>query len=140
MLELQHELALTRIYKHDARYQGSAEDIITAIFSELANYSMTPGWSGAGFTRLVMELADMPGHPARAIAHRHKMEVEDWWAGLLKRADVASPRERAGEVMLLMEGAMALILSHGDRKYASAAASAAIELVSGSARRKTRPG
>jgi len=91
---------------------GSADEIITARFSELAKWSMTPGWTGAGFTRLVMELADLPGHPARAIAHRHKAEVEAWWAGLLRKAGVASPREWAREVALLMEGAMALILIH----------------------------
>jgi hypothetical protein len=32
--------------------------------------SSTPRWSGSGFTRLVVELADLPGHPARAIARR----------------------------------------------------------------------
>ena len=138
VLELQHELALTRIHKYDDRYQGSAEDIVTAVFSELAKWSMKPGWTGAGFTRLVVELADMPGHPARVIAHRHKAKVEDWWTGLLDRADVASPRERAGEMMLLMEGAMVMILIHGDRKYAATATRAAIQLISGNARKKHR--
>jgi len=45
--------------------------------------------------------------------------------------------ERAREVMLLMEGAMAMILIHGDRNYANAAARAAKTLVSGHLPRRT---
>ena len=58
----------------------------------------------AGFTRLVMELADLPGHPARAIAHRHKAAMEAWWESLLAKAGVSSPAERAREVVLLHRG------------------------------------
>jgi hypothetical protein len=76
-----------------------------------------------------MELADLPGHPARTIARRHKSAMEGWWAGVLERASVPSPLERAREVVLLIEGATALILIHGDRSYAEAAARAAKRLV-----------
>ena len=51
--------------------------------------------------------------------------METWIADGLAAADVASPRERSREVMLLMEGAMLLMLIHGDRSYAKAAADAA---------------
>jgi AcrR family transcriptional regulator len=132
VLELHSELALARIRKYEDRYSGSAEEIIGVLFSELAKWSAKPGWTGAGFTRLVMELADLPGHPARAIARRHKAAVEAWWASLLEKAGASSPLERAREVMLLMEGTTALILIHGDRSYADAAAEAAKRLVSGS--------
>jgi hypothetical protein len=76
-----------------------------------------------------MELADLPGHPARAIARRHKAAMEDWCAGLLERAHVAAPRERAREVVLLLEGTTALIVIHGNRGYADAAAEAAKRLL-----------
>jgi hypothetical protein len=55
--------------------------------------------------------------------------VEHWLADALAAARVASPRVRAREMMLLMEGAMALMLIHGDRGYAKAAARAAKTLV-----------
>lgn len=135
VLELNSELALARIRKREHRYSGSADEILSVLFSDLAKWSATPGWTGAGFTRLVMELADLPGHPARSVARRHKVAMESWWAGLLQKAHVAAPAERAREVMLLMEGAMALILIHGDRGYADAAAHAARRLVGGT---KTR--
>ena len=115
VLELHHELALARIRKYEDRYSGSADEIVDVLFAELAKWSAKPGWTGAGFTRLAMELADLPGHPARAIAHRHKAAMEAWWAGLLEKAGVPSPAERAREIVLLLEGATALILIHGDR-------------------------
>ncbi len=35
-----------------------------------------PGWMGSGFTRIVMELADRPGHPVHKIARAHKKAIE----------------------------------------------------------------
>jgi AcrR family transcriptional regulator len=129
MLKIQSELALQRVRKHEAQYSGSADEIVGVLFDELARWSAKPGWTGTGFTRLVMELADLPGHPARAAAKRHKAAMEDWCRGLLERAGVASPAERAREVVLLLEGTVALILIHGDRSYAETAANAARRLM-----------
>ena len=137
VLEVQGELALARIRKREPRYSGNSDEILSILFSDLAKWSATPGWTGAGFTRLVMELADLPGHPARAVARRHKVALEAWWTGLLRKAGVAAPAERPREVMLLMEGAMAMILIHGDRNYANTAARAAKTLVSGNPPRRT---
>jgi AcrR family transcriptional regulator len=139
VLELHHELALARVQKYADRYSGSADEILTVLFAELARWSAKPGWTGAGFTRLAMELADLPGHPARAVARRHKAALEAWWAGLLGGAGVPSSRERAREVVLLMEGATALVLIHGDRSYADAAAGAAKRLVGEAAPAPLRP-
>lgn len=132
VLALHSELALARIRKYEGRYSGSPDQIIEILFSELAKWSAKPSWTGAGFTRLVMELADLKGHPARDIAHRHKAAMETWLASFLEKARVSSPLERAREVALLIEGATALILIHGDRSYAEAAGRAAKTLVSGS--------
>lgn len=129
VLDLQHELALARIRKYESRYSGNANNIVTVLFSELAKWSIKPGWTGAGFTRLVMEPADLPDHPARAVAHRHKAAVERWYTELFAKARVSSPSKRAREVALLVEGATALILIHGDRSYAETAAQAAKRLV-----------
>ncbi len=138
MLDRHSELALERVRKHDARYSGSADEIVTVLFTELAKWSAKPGWTGAGFTRLAMELADLPGHPARAIARRHKAAMENWCAGLLERAGVAGPRERARELVLLLEGTTALIVIHGDRSYADAALEAAKRLLGPQSRTRRR--
>jgi AcrR family transcriptional regulator len=136
VLDLQNDFALARIRKHLEHPPDNAEEIVDALFLELAKWSEKPGWTGAGFTRLAMELADLPGHPARAVARRHKSAVEDWWAKVLEKVGVASAAKRARELVLLMEGATALILIHGDRRYADAAADAARALF----RQSARPG
>jgi AcrR family transcriptional regulator len=105
------------------------EELIDSFFGELANWAAKPRWSGGGFTRVAVELADLRGHPARAIARKHKAAVEAWLADRFIAARVPSPRVRAREVMLLMEGAMLLMLVHGDRSYARTAAQAAKALV-----------
>ena len=124
------ELAMARMRHIEARLPRDRDGMIAAYFSQLADWAAaTPRWSGSGFTRLVVELADLPGHPARAIARRAKATTEQWLADLLKRVGVTRPGERAREMMLLLEGAMALMLIHGDRKYIDAAARAAKRLV-----------
>ena len=128
------ELAIARLQGFQ-RAPNRAE-LIDSFFTQLEDWASKPRWSGSGFTRVVVELADLRGHPARAIARKHKTAVEEWLADALSAAHVSSPRERAREMMLLMEGAMALMLIHGDRSYATAAARAAKALV----RRNVRDG
>ena len=121
------ELAIQRLQRF--RRPATWTELIDSFFGELAEWAAKPRWSGGGFTRVVVELADLRGHPARAIARQHKTAVETWLADGLAAAGVASARDRAREIMLLLEGAMVLMLIHGDRGYATAAAQAAKKLV-----------
>jgi len=121
------ELALQRLQQFNRPANGEA--LIDSFFGQLADWAAKPRWSGGGFTRVVIELADLRGHPARAVARQHKLAVELWLAEALSAASVASAKERAREIMLLMEGAMVLMLVHGDRSYAQAAARAAKALL-----------
>ena len=121
------ELALERLRRF--RRPTKCDELIDSFFTELADWAAKPKWSGGGFTRVVVELADLRGHPARAIARQHKTAVEKWLADALAAAGISSPCDRAREIMLLMEGAMVLMLIHGDRGYAKAAAGAANSLV-----------
>lgn len=129
VLEAQHALALAAFRTFGEGLTGSPEVIIDKLFKDLAVWSDSPRWAGSGFTRLVIELADLRGHPARLIARRHKAMLEGHLADLLAGADVVSPRELAREIWLLSEGAISLILVHGDRGYAAAAAEAAKKLI-----------
>ena len=132
VLKAQHALALAAFRTFGDRLAGSPEAIVDELFRELAVWSDRPRWAGSGFTRLVIELADLPGHPARAIARRHKAVLEALFAERLRLAGVRQAKERAREIWLLSEGAISLILVHGDRKYATAAAAAARKLLAGS--------
>ena len=129
VLEAQHHLALQAFRTFGDNLSGSAETIVEAMFRELAVWADKPRWAGSGFTRLVIELADLPGHPARLIARRHKAQLEKCFAELLARSGTERPNELARAVWLLSEGAVSLILVHGDRGYSAAAAEAAVTLV-----------
>jgi AcrR family transcriptional regulator len=129
VMEAQHQLALDAFRTFGDRLSGSVEAIIDGLFGELAVWADKPRWAGSGFTRLVIELADLPGHPARLIARRHKSMLEGHLADVLAKAGVGSPRDMAREIWLLSEGAISLMLVHGDHAYAAAAARAAKKLL-----------
>lgn len=129
VLASQHERSFAAFQTFGIDLAGGPGKIADMLFRELAVWSATPRWAGSGFTRLAIELADLPGHPARSIARRHKTELEDHLTQRLRQAKVTSPRQRARELLLLSEGAMVMILVHGDRTYAEAAARAAKRLL-----------
>lgn len=123
------DLAMQQLQRYFDRPPERPEAMIDALFTQLAQWAAAPRFTGAGFTRVAIELADLPGHPARTIARRHKKTVEALLGGLLDQAGVACAVERAREVMLLWEGSLTLMLIHGDQSYAEAAKRAAIRLV-----------
>ncbi len=84
VLESQHQFALASFRSWGARLEGNAEKIIDMLFAELAKWWANPRWGGSGFTRLSMELADLPGHPARGVARQHKVMAEAYLAHLFK--------------------------------------------------------
>ena len=80
---------------------------------------------GAGFTRSVMELADLPGHPAPAVAREHKATVQTWIARELAERDISDAAGKAGQLQLILEGCFVLLLIHGDETYIGEAAATA---------------
>lgn len=124
------ELVSQRLAHIGERMPADRRGLVEEFFNQLARWaSTTPRWTGSGLSRLVMELADLPGHPARVMASRSKSTTEAWLVRRLVKARVARPRERACELMLLMEGAMVLTLVHSNRSYIDAAARAAGRLI-----------
>jgi len=99
--------------------------MVEIVFEEFAAWARKPGWQGSGFTRATMELADLPGHPARAAAHRHKAAIEAWLAEQFAQSRVRRSRELARQLMLLIEGCHSLVLIHGDTSYLDTASAAA---------------
>ena len=129
VLEMHHELSLSRIRRYEEKYLGSAQKFTSVLFAELGKWSEKPGWTGSGITRLAMELADLPGHPARAVARRHKAELQNWIFGMLGKAGRTGAKRHARELQLLLEGVNAMILISGDRTYADTGAAAAKRLL-----------
>jgi AcrR family transcriptional regulator len=127
LLDRQQEEAL-RLVQGWGVAAGTESELIAGIFGGLARWAERPRWLGSGYTRLAMELADLPGHPARVIARRHKRAVEESLAARLEALGCTQPAARARELVLLIEGAQALMLMHGDLGYAWAALRAAERL------------
>src|SRR5262249_24587595 len=99
------ELARRRLKHIGDQMPADLNGMIDSLFDQLARWAATtPRWPGSGFTKLVVELAHLPGHPARTIARRHKATTESWLAERLSKTGITLPSERAREVMLLMEG------------------------------------
>jgi AcrR family transcriptional regulator len=128
VLEEQQAQALAMFESWGRQPASSPAAFLHNLFVQLRRWAETPRWRGSGYTRLTMELADLPGHPARKAAHRHKSAVEEWLAAKLASLGARDSRQLARETMLLTEGCLSLMLIHGDPSYASAAAAAARKL------------
>lgn len=134
VLQRQQAQALALFERWGAKPASSPAEFLANVFAEMKRWAKAPGWRGSGYTRLTMELADLPGHPARKAARRHKRAVKDFLQVKLSGLGASDPELLAREVMLLIEGCLSLMLIHGDRSYASAAAQAAIALAKSNAR------
>jgi AcrR family transcriptional regulator len=129
VLEDQQELAFAAFQTFGKQLTGTPADIVRTFFRELARWSNSPQWSGSGFTRLAMELVDLPGHPARRIASRHKMQLEAHLADAFAAAGLKDAKDCARKIWLIGEGAMALMIIHGDASYCDAAEAAALAVI-----------
>ena len=109
---------------------------VRGIFEQLARFARTPHWRGCSFLRAASEFANLPGHPARVVAARHKKRFEGWLKGVLVADGFASAADLARQIMILFDGAIAQILIHRDPSYALSAAEAATALLKGKAKSK----
>ena len=91
-------------------------------------WSATPNWTGSGFTRLSLELADLAGHPARVAARAHKDAIQRWIAQELAARGSPSPKTDAETFCILLEGALVLTLISGDTRFMEQAREAASQL------------
>ena len=129
VLDLQHDLAMQRIETWAGRRNSDPLQVIDMLFADLRAWAEKPRWQGSGFTRMAMELAGLPGHPARAAARRHKQAVEDRLAAQFAMLGLTSSQKLAREIRLLTEGCISLMLIHQDSSYADAARAAARRLI-----------
>lgn len=133
VLEHQGGLAVGRIEAWLGPVSEAPAAVTDALFDALDRWAGRPGWAGSGFTRLTMELAGLPGHPARDVARRHKAAIEELLARRLSDRHGEAAPGLARRIMVLLEGCQAMILISGDRAYAREAAVAARALVEQSA-------
>lgn len=110
-----------------AETEGDVADKVAGIFRNLARAARHPRWKGCGFLRTSVELVALPGHPAMVAARAHKTRVEAWLREVLGAAHNAP--ELARQIVLLLDGAFAVVLLHRDPTYMETAADAATALI-----------
>ena len=79
---------------------------LLAPFAMLEPWFTGPGFRGCPFMNASLELHD-PGHPARAVARRHKAATRDAFARAAHEAGCAEPDALADQLALLFDGAIA---------------------------------
>jgi AcrR family transcriptional regulator len=109
---------------------GSAADKIRGLFAEFARSADTAKWKGCGFQRTAAELASTPGHPALKAGASHKKRFEAWLADALAREGIGNAKTIARSIVVLLDGAAAVMLVHRDPAYVEAAGAVAASLVS----------
>lgn len=109
--------------------QGTTDDRIHGMFQRLAKAARKPGWKGCGFLRTAAELANMPGHPALKAGAAHKKRVEAWLVSVFEADGVRDAEALGRKIMLLLDGAFAVVLMHRDPSYMETAGEAAAALV-----------
>ena len=130
MLAGQSELSAETFARSIQRPASSVEELVSGIFGDLFNWAASDSYTGPGFTRLAMELGDLPGHPAMRFAAQHKTTLESLLSSRLSEFGLTGHEALAREIWIVMEGAMMLALVHGDPAYVVAAKGTALRLLS----------
>lgn len=129
VIEHQSPFALATVEAWLSEPSGDPGKVVARLFERFEDWASGPNFHGLGFTRIVMELADLPGHPARSAAQRHKLLVEGRLLDAFASLGVGDPEAIARQIVVLIEGANALMLIHGDTAYVRAAATIAEGIV-----------
>jgi AcrR family transcriptional regulator len=130
VLEGQNRRSLARLREWTANADLTVGAFLDQFFAKTAAWAASARWRGSGFTRLAMELADLPGHPARKIAAQHKAELEKWMEAEFRARGSLTPKSDARTLALIMDGALSLSLISGNRDYIFHARQVALDLLS----------
>lgn len=129
-LEVRDQPNLALFKRWFTETEGDLAQKVEGIFRNLARSAQHPKWKGCGFLRTSVELVNLPGHPAMTAGRTHKKRVEDWLCDVFTKADKEKDaRQLARQIILLMDGAFAVVLLHRDPSYMETAGRAAVRLV-----------
>lgn len=127
---------LARFRRWYAEAEGGVAEKTRAVFRNLARAAGRPTWKGCAFLRTTAELANMPGHPAIKIGIAHKKDFESWFSGMFDAEGLPDPAQLARQVVILLDGAFAVVLLNRDPDYMTTAGDAAFTLVGGALARR----
>ncbi|MBC9875742.1 TetR/AcrR family transcriptional regulator [Bradyrhizobium sp. INPA01-394B] len=113
-----------------AETEGTVADKVGGLFTKLGRSVDTPRWRGCGFLRTIAELANTPAHPAVRAGAAHKKRFEAWLEAELRGQGLSAAATLARQIMILLDGATAVMLIHRDLDYVETAGRLARDLVS----------
>lgn len=90
----------------------TAHDRMTNLFTWLEREAKKPEWRGCFAQRLIVELSNMPGHPARQAAVDFCHEFEAVVAGELQRESHVNPQETANVIVTMFCGLTLALLGN----------------------------
>jgi AcrR family transcriptional regulator len=128
-LKVREQPNLARFKRWYSEAEGGIAEKVRAIFRNLARSARHPKWKGCAFLRTSAELANMPGHPAMKTGAAHKKDFETWLKGMFEAGGITNAAGLARQVVLLLDGAFAVVLLHRDASYFESAGDAAFALV-----------
>lgn len=129
-LETRDQPNLALFQRWFAETEGTTADKVQGIFRQLSASAKHPKWKGCGFLRTSVELIHLPGHPAILAGRVHKKRVEDWLCSVFEESRPPNnARLLARQVVLLLDGAFAVVLLHRDSSYMDSAGEAAAQII-----------
>lgn len=129
-LETRDQPNLLLFQRWFAETEGRVADKVRGIFLNLSRSAKHPKWKGCGFLRTSVELIQFPGHPAIIAARTHKKRVEDWLCSIFEEHQAPDEaRILARQIILLLDGAFAVVLLHRDASYMHCAGDTAAQLI-----------
>lgn len=128
-LETRDQPNLTAFQHCWGRADEDADRKVQLTFERLAVSARRQTWKGCGFLRTSVELVNLPEHPAIVAGRAYKKRVEAWLASMLHELGPAETAQTlARQIILLMDGASAVVLLHRDPTFFEAAGEAAASL------------
>lgn len=103
---------------------------LLSIFDALRAWFASEGFRGCAFINAAGEIGD-EASPIRAVARLHKERLLAHVLALVRDAGLAQPEERARQLLVLVDGAIAVATVSGDLSIADSAERAAAALLAG---------
>lgn len=107
---------------------GEPRERLLLVFDVLAAWFRQPDYRGCPLVNAALELADA-GHAAHAMCAEHRRELHAYLARLADEAGLARPDELAGELQLIVEGAIVTALVQDATQAGERARAAAVTLI-----------
>ena len=105
----------------------SPRDAVLHVFEQSDASTAEPGFHGCPFVSTATELRD-PGHPASAVARRHKSALTDYFTAQARRGGAADPETLGAQLTVVFDGVAARAVVRGEGSGGLGRATAAVLL------------